>query len=876
LDQKKYFIITLETPEEALLQEALAALQVANDHDSSDGEFSPYDYYAHTSSLEPHPLPDPSADENNTSGNIFSEESLALLNADEDLVAALLSMDVGENPAEIEENKDTHKADQDSSSTPNTTVTSTLPELEFDFGEDNFLVEPDQLFSVFDHHSEGEDGADLDEEFNSDTEEIEDHREEQFLYPLSADSEEFPLDVDLETDQLYQELANMSLNDQNNALNGDGPFEDPFAMDPEAMQSIPAGNDGLPFYLWCQPCNVIGGEGVEDEFQPLDPILPPISEHQPLDDVESEIVRHAQEYHSRDLQELYQQSQRHKRDPQDTAEGLIQLDPSDPLMQELATIGDAEPESQTWWNAAQPWAKAFGVDLKRKDIALVPSPTKDVLKTCIGHKETIYGVKFSHDSKFIVTASQDSIINVWETATNRLITSLKGHSTAYECLRVDWASPKWADEVLDREGRFQNIIASAGADGLVKIWTCKDVKGNEWKCEHNLDHAKLLGRGVAKVVEGENGEETKEEGDKPQVYALQFIDNWKVFTKQLQQQHCDHHQQGPPTSLSQNEEWQNSFLMTSSDEFIHFWEVVGHPFDQQLQFEHQKIHLLQDNEIKMKEVMSLHFGKLDDYGYGVTACSVTGQGLKLPPPPKPNESDDQKAESFGGERNPHNIVFVFDADYCPASGLLGVALSDGSLRLVNGRGICISVLNLPGNQSHLTSFCWDSTGNRLATCVATGHLITWSLDTESHQSGNHNTVATCTAIFEGGHQPGRPLFGSRFCGDDEELLVSWGVDGKLCLWGSHSQGNIYAPIANLKEDPDYPVYALDISKNNVAIGGGSNGGFIGIPLYLANLPAVQKSEEPADEHSSPNSRDVAAPQQKKPKTDETNDVQFKD
>jgi hypothetical protein len=102
------------------------------------------------------------------------------------------------------------------------------------------------------------------------------------------------------------------------------------------------------------------------------------------------------------------------------------------------------------------------------------------------------------------------------------------------------------------------------------------------------------------------------------------------------------------------------------------------------------------------------------------------------------------------------------------------------------------------------------------------------------------------------------------------------VDGKLCLWGSHSQGNIYAPIANLKEDPDYPVYALDISKNNVAIGGGSNGGFIGIPLYLANLPAVQKSEEPADEHSSPNSRDVAAPQQKKPKTDETNDVQFKD
>jgi hypothetical protein len=58
----------------------------------------------------------------------------------------------------------------------------------------------------------------------------------------------------------------------------------------------------------------------------------------------------------------------------------------------------------------------------------------------------------------------------------------------------------------------------------------------------------------------------------------------------------------------------------------------------------------------------------------------------------------------------------------------------------------------------------------------------------------------------------------------------------MCLWGSHSKGNIYSPIGILKDDSDYPIYTVGISKCNVAIGGGSNGGFIGIPLYLVDLP----------------------------------------
>jgi len=300
--------------------------------------------------------------------------------------------------------------------------------------------------------------------------------------------------------------------------------------------------------------------------------------------------------------------------------------------------------------------------------------------------------------------------------------------------------------------------------------------------------------------------------------------------------------------------------MTSSDEFIHLWEVERHSMDQQLALNGQKVRILQE-KIKLKEVMSLHFGPLEEHGYGVTACSITGEGLKLPPPPtkKNNTAPQDGSTPFGGDRNPGNTIFVFDAAYSPGSGLLGVALSDGSLRLVNGRGICISVINLPGNQSHLTSFCWDATGNRLATCVGTGHLITWSLDPDSHKGGNYNTVATCTAIFEGGHQSGRPLFGSRFCGgDDENLLLSWGVDGKLCMWYSKARGNIYDPVAILKDDASYPIFDVELSpcEDHAVVGGGSEGGFIGVPLHFYSIPppladktaeVKELSEEPDEE-----------------------------
>ena len=78
----------------------------------------------------------------------------------------------------------------------------------------------------------------------------------------------------------------------------------------------------------------------------------------------------------------------------------------------------------------------------------------------------------------------------------------------------------------------------------------------------------------------------------------------------------------------------------------------------------------------------------------------------------------------------------------------------------------------------------------------------------------------------------------------QELILTWGVDGKVCVWDAASQGVVTSPICTLVSKPDFPVYALDYCTNNKApdskgclvIGGGSSdGGFLGVPLYLYDI-----------------------------------------
>lgn len=92
-----------------------------------------------------------------------------------------------------------------------------------------------------------------------------------------------------------------------------------------------------------------------------------------------------------------------------------------------------------------------------------------------------------------------------------------------------------------------------------------------------------------------------------------------------------------------------------------------------------------------------------------------------------------------------------------------------------------------------------------------------------------------------GHDLMRPLFGAKyFGGKDEEVILTWGVDGKVCVWDSCSQGMVTSPICTLVSKSSYPIYALDCirskeisgSEKCLAIAGGSEGGFVGVPVYL--------------------------------------------
>jgi len=259
-----------------------------------------------------------------------------------------------------------------------------------------------------------------------------------------------------------------------------------------------------------------------------------------------------------------------------------------------------------------------------------------------------------------------------------------------------------------------SFIASGGADGVVKIWLSPDpLQKDSWECVSTLDHAAFEGRPKPPALK--NGQV-----DTPQIYALQFIEHWQGLASR---------------DADTNEK--NSFLLTSSDDYIHLWDMD----------EAQKV---ASSEISFSEVFSLHFTTSTGVGCGVSVCTVTKGGLKVPQEESYSPSEVSSNErAYGGERNPDNIIYVFDASYCPGNGLLGVALSDGTMRLVNGRGVCVSVLSLPGCNSHLTALTWDSSGSRLASCVATGALILWTMN---GQDENGKAVVSCTAVLEGGKE----------------------------------------------------------------------------------------------------------------------------
>lgn len=194
--------------------------------------------------------------------------------------------------------------------------------------------------------------------------------------------------------------------------------------------------------------------------------------------------------------------------------------------------------------------------------------------------------------------------------------------------------------------------------------------------------------------------------------------------------------------------------------------------------------------------------------------------------------------SIGGERNPDDLSFIFDAKPRPLSGssVLAVALSDGTVRVgdVLGESGQIEVLKGPSN-THLTSLAWSDDGTILVSCGGDGTVTVW--DTRTW---------TVRAVLSG-HS--RPVYGATFypCGGEDagqfssHVLLSWSSDESICAWDARrASGDGTAPLATLCVERGFPIYNCSVSadRRRLAVAGGGGGGkagFLGVPIKLVEL-----------------------------------------
>lgn len=77
------------------------------------------------------------------------------------------------------------------------------------------------------------------------------------------------------------------------------------------------------------------------------------------------------------------------------------------------------------------------------------------MATFRGHVGPVYQMAWSPDWRYLVSASKDSTLKLWDIKTRKLMKDLPGH--ADEIYALDWSN----------DG---NMVATGGKDRQVKIW----------------------------------------------------------------------------------------------------------------------------------------------------------------------------------------------------------------------------------------------------------------------------------------------------------------------------------------------------------------------------------------------------------------------
>ena len=88
-----------------------------------------------------------------------------------------------------------------------------------------------------------------------------------------------------------------------------------------------------------------------------------------------------------------------------------------------------------------------------------------MLRNLNGHSSYVYSTCFSRDGKYIVSASNDKSIKIWDKETCNLISTLNGHSSFVKSVGISYDS---------------KYIVSGSADKTVKLWDKETCNLLEW------------------------------------------------------------------------------------------------------------------------------------------------------------------------------------------------------------------------------------------------------------------------------------------------------------------------------------------------------------------------------------------------------------
>lgn len=224
--------------------------------------------------------------------------------------------------------------------------------------------------------------------------------------------------------------------------------------------------------------------------------------------------------------------------------------------------------------------------------------------------------------------------------------------------------------------------------------------------------------------------------------------------------------------------------------------------------------------------------------------------------------------SIGGERNPGDNCFVFDAKPRPGSGssVLAVALSDGTVRVgdILQEGAQTVVLQGASN-THLTSLAWSDDGTILASCGGNGAVTVWDTRTWTVRSvlSGHSRPVYGAAFY-----PSAPS-GAAVSGQESrssQLLLSWSSDETVCVWDAgRATGDSAAPLVILSVEEGFPVYSCSVSADarRFAVAGGGSGekaGFLGVPIKLVDLrdEAIEQGGKECGAHAGGGGSDAPA------------------